>query len=276
VKLPLLKTAERVYKRRIARLFCKRTHRIQLDTPLISFSFDDFPRSALQAGGSILKTYGLSGTFYVSLGCLGQDSPSGRLCSADDVIKAVKDGHELGCHTFSHCHSWDTKSAVYEHSIIENEIALGRIVPGVRFESFSYPISRPRPSVKRAASRHFAGCREGGQQPNVGTVDLHQIGAYFLEKSGKDIQEVKKVIDLNHKRRGWLVFATHDVADAHSPYGCTPEFFREVTEYAVQCGAQVLPVGRALELLGAKTPSANGRDAECASHAALPSGLSGR
>jgi hypothetical protein len=94
----------------------------------------------------------------------------------------------------------------------------------------------------------------------VGTADLHQLAAYFLEKS--DIQTVKKLIDLNRERCGWLVFATHDVADAHGPYGCTPTFFREVTKYAVQSGAQILPVGRALEVQGI-TPIGDGRNTEC-------------
>jgi len=261
VHLPRLKTIGGVHKRNIARLVFRRPHNVRLDVPLISFTFDDFPRSALHAGGEILKTHGCAGTFYVSLGCLGQESPSGRLCSADDVIEAVEDGHELGCHTFSHCHSWNTNSAAYEQSILQNQATLSAIIPGARFLSFAYPISAPRPSVKRVASRYFECCREGGQKPNVGTVDLHQLGAYFLEKSRGDVEPVKQVIDRNSQMRGWLVLATHDVADAHGPYGCTPTFFLEVVKYAVQSGARIAPVGRALELLGVRL-HVRGRDAQ--------------
>jgi hypothetical protein len=142
-------------------------------------------------------------------------------------------------------------------------MALRAIIPGARFPSFAYPISEPRPSVKAAASRHFACCRGAGQKPNVGTVDLHQLSACFLERSRDDIRPVKELVDLNSEQRGWLIFATHDVADAHGPYGCTPTFFRNVTEYAVQSGAQILPVGRAMELMGI-TPIGAGRNPECA------------
>jgi peptidoglycan/xylan/chitin deacetylase (PgdA/CDA1 family) len=258
--MPRLEILGGVHKRNIARFLYKRLHRIEPDSPLISFTFDDFPRTALQTGGEILKTYGLKGTFYVSLGCLGQDSPSGPLSGVEDVIMAVEGGHDLGCHTFSHCHSWDTRSTVYEQSVIQNQAALDSIVPGARFWSFAYPISSPRPSVKRAVSRHFACCREGGQKPNVGTVDLNQVGAYFLEKVRDDIQPVKKVIDFNTERRGWLVFATHDVAESHGPYGCRPTFLRDVVKHALQSGARILPVNRALEVLGVP-PVANGRAA---------------
>jgi hypothetical protein len=57
------------------------------------------------------------------------------------------------------------------------------------------------------------------------------------------------MIDLNRQSRGWLIFATHDVDPRPTPYGCTPEFFSEVVEYAVRSGARVLPVIEAFEVL---------------------------
>jgi peptidoglycan/xylan/chitin deacetylase (PgdA/CDA1 family) len=237
------------YKRRAASVVFRRPLAIRSPYPLISFTFDDFPRSAFLAGGAILSRYGLSGTYYTSLGLMGKDGPSGLLYCGDDLRALIEQGHELGCHTFSHCHSWETERAVFENSIIQNRAALNKLIPGAEFKSLSYPISEPRPMTKRAMAKHFQCCRGGGQTLNVGRVDLNQLAAYFLEKSRENIQAVKNLIDLSQAARGWIIFATHDVSSTPSPYGCSPAFFEDVVRYAVDSGARVLPVARALEVI---------------------------
>jgi peptidoglycan/xylan/chitin deacetylase (PgdA/CDA1 family) len=185
----------------------------------------------------------------------------------DDVIAVLERGHELGCHTFAHCDSWKTDSGVYEQSIIQNRAALDDLIPSASFRSFAYPISEPRPAIKRNAAKHFVCCRGGGQKLNVGTADLNQLSAYFLEKSRDDIQAVKTFVDLNCKVNGWVIFATHDVSEHPSPYGCTPTFFDNVVAYAAQSGAEILPVMNAIEKLRASSvdvPSRGGlRGSQC-------------
>jgi peptidoglycan/xylan/chitin deacetylase (PgdA/CDA1 family) len=222
---------------------------VRTQVPLISFTFDDFPRTALATGGAILNRYGMSGTYYLSMGLLGQDSPSGRICVQDDLIALLEQNHELGCHTFSHCHSWDTHSAAFERSILQNREALQKAVPGAEFRSMSYPISEPRPLTKRRIARHFLCCRAGGQTLNAGIIDLNQLSAFFLEKSRDQIQLIKDLIEVNRAARGWIIFATHDVAEEPSPFGCTPRFFEDVLHYAASSGAQILPVSQALAVL---------------------------
>jgi peptidoglycan/xylan/chitin deacetylase (PgdA/CDA1 family) len=222
---------------------------VRTPVPLISFTFDDFPRSAWLAGGAILNHYGLSGTYYASLGLIGTDSPSGLIFERDDLGPLLEQGHELGCHTFSHCHSWQTETKAFEDSIRRNRSALNELVPGHRFQSFSYPISEPRPMTKRTIAKYFMSCRAGGQTLNTGTVDLNQLSAFFLEKSRDDIQVVKDLIDVNRDSPAWIIFATHDIVDRPGPYGCTPEFFEKVVQCAVASGARILPVVKALEAI---------------------------
>jgi peptidoglycan/xylan/chitin deacetylase (PgdA/CDA1 family) len=220
---------------------------IRTPTPLISFTFDDFPESAFVMGGAILNAHGAAGTYYVSLGLLGSDEPSGHIAGSTHLINLLKNGHELGCHTFSHCHSWNTDATAFERSVLDNRRVLADLIPGAEFKSFSYPISAPRPMTKRKVSKHFMSCRGGGQTPNIGSADLNQLSAYFLEKSRDRIQEVRDVINQNREARGWLIFATHDVSRNPSPFGCTPEFFEEIVQYAVCSGARILPVTNALQ-----------------------------
>jgi len=239
------------YRRRAASLLFKRPFPISLQRPLISFTFDDFPRSALLVGGTILNRFGLVGTYYAALGLLGTETPSGQIFVAGDLMTLFERGHELGCHTFSHCDSWDTGTAAFQNSVIENRVALSGLLPGAEFKSFSYPISLPRPLTKARIADYFLCCRAGGQTLNVGKADLNQLSAYFLEKSRHNIQAVKDLIDHNRQVQGWLIFATHDISDNPTPFGCTPEFFEQVVQYAVSSGASILPVVKALDVLGA-------------------------
>jgi peptidoglycan/xylan/chitin deacetylase (PgdA/CDA1 family) len=241
----------RYIQRNAASLLFQRPLEVRTDQPLISFTFDDFPRTALVAGGTILKHFGVSGTYYTSLGLAGRDSPSGPIFVPDDLGRALEQGHELGCHTFSHCHSWQTKKKVFEDSITQNGDALRHLIPGAEFKSFSYPISEPRPLTKRAIAKYFLSCRAGGQTLNAGKTDLNQLSAFFLEKTKGNLQPVKELIDQNKAARGWIIFATHDVAPDPSPFGCTPEFFEAVVQYAVESGARILPVVNALESIRA-------------------------
>jgi glycosyltransferase involved in cell wall biosynthesis/peptidoglycan/xylan/chitin deacetylase (PgdA/CDA1 family) len=241
---------QEAYRRRVARAFFRRPFTICPQQPLISFTFDDFPRSALFGGGAILTRFGLAATYYASLGLMGKEAPTGQIFVGDDLRVLYEQGHELGCHTYSHCDSWDTKTAVFESSVIENQAALEALLPGAAFNSFSYPISLPRPLTKARIARHFLSCRVGGQTLNAGNVDLNQLSAYFLEKSRDNIEAIKDLIDHNRKVHGWLIFATHDISDNPTPFGCTPKFFEQVVQYAVSSGARVLPVVGALEVLG--------------------------
>ena len=188
--------------------------------PIISFTFDDFPRSALTVGGKILVRHGATGTYYVSLGLAGKQTASGQIFFPEDLNTLVEEGHELGCHTFSHCDSWATATRTFENSIIQNHAALARLFPYAEFKTFSYPISLPRPHTKARIADYFLGCRGGGQTFNKGKIDLNQLSAYFLEKSRGNLQVVKDLIDRNREACGWLIFATHDLACAASLIVC--------------------------------------------------------
>jgi len=225
----------------------KRRYEMRNDKPYISFSFDDFPRSAVLTAGQILNRRGISGTYYASLGMMGQDSPTGRIFSQADLEQLLSEDHELGCHTFDHYHAWDTRPEEFEGSVLRNREMLEKIAPQAIFKTLSYPLSGPRPATKIVASRYFSCCRGGGQTFNEGVMDLNHLHGYFLEQNLDDPNSIKEMIDRNCLACGWLIFATHDVCEGPTRFGCPPGIFDDIVEYSVQSGATVLPVGRALE-----------------------------
>jgi peptidoglycan/xylan/chitin deacetylase (PgdA/CDA1 family) len=217
--------------------------------PYISFTFDDFPRSALYAGGEILEQRGVRATYYASLGLMGQVAPTGLIFSPEDISVLISRGHEIGCHTYYHHSSWETPRAAFMDSICKNQDALSRLMPGTAMRSFSYPINYPRPLMKRRLGFHYESCRGGGQIFQTKIADLNLLKAFFLEKTRQDPAIAKAMIDRNRKEYGWLIFATHDVGDTPSAYGCTPAFLAEIVDHAVASGAKILTVGAAVDAL---------------------------
>lgn len=237
------------YQRSAATFFSRRPFEISSTRPLISFTFDDFPRSALYTGGAILARYGLKGTYYASLGLMGKGGPTGDIFLPQDLDLLLEQEHELGCHTFSHCDSWDTSSKIFERSVVENSRMLNSLVPGASFRTFSYPISPPHPRTKRTIAHYFDCCRGGGQTFNGGVMDLNYLASFFMEQSRNTPEILKILIEKNREARGWLIFSTHDVCATPTPFGCTPEFFEDIVAYAVNSGARILPVIHAWEVL---------------------------
>jgi len=251
--IPLLDRIQGRYIRDTARFFFRRPAEFKTQIPFISFTFDDFPRSALLTGGAILKHFGLAGTYYASFGLMGKQAPAGPIFLPEDLKVLQEQGHELGCHTFDHYDSWKTDPVVYENSILKNRLSLNEFIPGGSFKTFSYPINPPRARTKRRVGRLFLCSRGGGQAFNVGTTDLNYLSAYFLEKGRDHPEAVKDLIEQNRRARGWLILATHDVCKDPSPFGCTPEFFEHIVQYAVDSGARILPVVQAWEALRASS-----------------------
>ena len=131
------------YSTSAARLFFRRPFPINSQLPFISFTFDDFPRSALLTGGTILKRFGLRATYYAAFGLMGKQAPPGPIFLPEDIKLLIDDGHELGCHTFGHMHAWKTELRVFADSILENRVALHKSFPGASFRMLSYPITAP-------------------------------------------------------------------------------------------------------------------------------------
>jgi peptidoglycan/xylan/chitin deacetylase (PgdA/CDA1 family) len=237
------------FNRTSAECLFRRPFAIESARPLISFTFDDFPRTALSMGGAILQKHGLAGTYYVSLDLAGKEDASGSMFKLEDLRTLRHQGHELGCHTFHHLDSGQTPTAEYMESVRANQRALEGLFPGEKFRAFSYPKSAPRGRTKRLTAQRFDSCRGGGQTFNSGATDLNYLRAFFIEQAHGNMQAMRDIIDANRAANGWLIFATHDVCETPSRYGCTPAVFEAVVDHAVQSGAAILPVTAALETL---------------------------
>lgn len=244
--------AGRAFARWASRRLARRRFRLRPGRPVVSFTFDDFPRSAWTEGGPILARHGVAATYYASLGLAGTEGASGRNFTPEDLREVVAAGHELGCHTHAHSPAWETEPAEFEDSVRRNAASLGACLPGVRFRTLSYPISPPRAATKRRMGRVFDCCRGGGQTHNAGVIDLNCLHAFFLEQAGGEASSLAAAIAASAAGGGWLILATHDVTDRPSRFGVTPARLDHALRLARASGAEILPVAAAWDRLSAR------------------------
>jgi peptidoglycan/xylan/chitin deacetylase (PgdA/CDA1 family) len=234
---------ENRYRETLSGLRHRRPQAMRNTKPLISFTFDDVPRSSCTRGRQILEGFGLRASYYLSMSLMDSVYSIGAAFSRTDLEQLIAGGHEIGSHTFGHLDAWNTKAAVFEASIHENQRKLDEIHPGLGFKTFSYPIRTPHPRIKKKAGKLHLCCRGGGQTYNTRTVDLNLLKSYFVDARNRDDPDViKKIIQESCERGGWLIFSTHDIDEHPSPYGCTPRALEDLVSYAHRSGSDILPV----------------------------------
>jgi peptidoglycan/xylan/chitin deacetylase (PgdA/CDA1 family) len=228
-----------------------RRARLGADDRYISFSFDDCPASALTAGRAILEEAGVRGTYYLA-GSLA-DLPGAKPVSfeARSVPALSAAGHEVGCHTYGHVRMPDLAVERIVDQLDRNAAWLEGVLPGHRFESFSYPFGATSLEAKRTVGARYAGARSTREGINAGTVDLLLLRAMRIYERLGNTGQLLQLIERVSRGGGWLIFYTHDVEENPSPYGCTPRSFRDVVQAAAASGCSVRPVGDVLRAINA-------------------------
>src|SRR5215510_1951297 len=94
--------AKRAARERLTRRWTFQSVRNGASGPLVSVSFDDFPRSAAKLGAQVLRDFGVKGTYFVSGGRAGLHVDGLDQFVEEDLIEVAANGHEIGCHTFGH------------------------------------------------------------------------------------------------------------------------------------------------------------------------------
>jgi peptidoglycan/xylan/chitin deacetylase (PgdA/CDA1 family) len=222
-------------------LFCLRNR-----TPMVSFTFDDVPKSAVTTGAEMLEAHGARGTFYVSGGLVGADAPDWVACEADDVVALHRRGHEIGCHTFSHQRACDLDRAAMMQEIVRNRAYLHALDPSLRIDSFAYPFGYGSYARKHQLRKEFQTCRGIVQGVNAGAVDLQFLRAMPLIDGEMDADGIDRAFDDAQTNNGWLIFYGHDVTEQPSAYGCSPALLNRALEEAVRRKIPALTMAEAM------------------------------
>jgi peptidoglycan/xylan/chitin deacetylase (PgdA/CDA1 family) len=218
--------------------------------PFVSFSFDDFPRTAFTVGGSILRSHGARGTYYTALRLMDAETEVGQQFCRKDLFSLVQDGHELASHTLSHISSRATSCALFQQDVERGMQALLKEA-GISAANFAYPFGHVTLRTKKALGSKTSSCRGTFAGINGPQLDLNLLRANSLYGSDEAIPAAHQLITENQNRRGWLIFYTHDVAADHSAYGCTPALLESVVSLALRSRSRVMTVNDVLTEIGA-------------------------
>lgn len=218
---------------------------------IVSFTFDDFPRSAASIGARLLEHYRGRGTFYVTgsyCGRIVEDVPQFR---AEDLVDLAGAGHELGCHTFSHPRVSTLSAAMLNREIDLNAAFLARHLPVIKFRTFAYPFGDVSFTATMRLQSRFAACRSSQPGLNVEMADLGRLQSVRLYDRLIGPEDVSDLIRQAVTRNAWLIFYTHDVSDTPSSFGCTPALFEHAVKSASSGNLEVLTVDAAIRAVAA-------------------------
>ena len=222
----------------------RRIARFNLERPIVSFTFDDCPKSAIDNGVSKLDALGWKSTIYISSGLLGTTNHHGLQMSEADVIAAHENGHEIGGHSFSHIDISEMRFEQAMNDISANREAFRKMgLP--RCRTFAYPFGQTSSDVKTRLAADYDGLRGITSGVMIDKVDLNQIRSTPLF-TGKPFSVLMRQIEGLASSNAWLTLFTHDIQDQPTEWGCTPAEMDAVIAAVKASGADVLTAADAI------------------------------
>jgi peptidoglycan/xylan/chitin deacetylase (PgdA/CDA1 family) len=218
--------------------------------PIVSFTFDDVPDTALSNGAAILERHGVRGTFYIAGGLAGTVEPGRQMITEAGTRALAKAGHEIGCHTFGHPKVSRLGRRRLAADLDRNDAYLDGIAGSAR-RNFAYPYNAASFVDRPEFRRRFRTCRGGIESINRGATDMQFLRAVEIRQPEDYALGLTHWIDAVAAEPGWLIFFVHDVTDSPTPYGCRPATLELLVKHAVSEACAVLTVEAALDRLGA-------------------------
>ncbi|WP_414475470.1 polysaccharide deacetylase family protein [Microvirga sp. M2] len=222
---------------------------ISLDQPLMSVTFDDFPRSAWLETKDLLHDCEVKATFYVSGSFVGRTIDSIDFYKEEDLAEVDENGHEIGCHTYYHescvLHSLGRLGESVEKNIEYVRDVIGRYEP----TAFAYPYGHSLLASRHMLSRRFLTCRGVSRQWDTRVYDRSLVPSIGLEKRRRHLNDWNTILESVAHHRGWLTIFTHDVSAHPSEYGCTQSELHRLIQLARSYGYGFATMTEAYRLL---------------------------
>ena len=242
-------------ERWLARRIIKKPLALTAGQGVVTFSFDDAPRTACTTGRKILEDADCLATYYIAGGLMNGEE-MGRSChTAADLQSLRAAGHHLGCHTWGHQRCDLLTRAGMQEEIRRNKAFLTDFGVSENDRHFCYPLGGYHLASKSLVSQHFLSGRLnfGGMQ--VGVADLNALRALSLYEHLWEPESLPALMAAVAANRAWLILYTHDVEETPSQYGCTPQLLRAAVQHALAAGCKVMPVNQAIQYWQGSQPN---------------------
>lgn len=224
-----------------------------VDSALITFSFDDFPKSACDTGADIMDSIGAKAIYFACTGLAGKNIHTGEQFHPDDLRRLVKAGHEIGAHTHTHLDCANAPITRIMADIDHNLSQLSAMGLDQKIAHFAYPYGETTTRLKTALKDKFQTCRGILAGQNTAGADRMQLRAMELSPDTNTIDRAINAIETALTRPVWLHIFTHDVRQKPSDFGVTPATLSRVARAARDSGIPIVtPTEAMLRLYGAR------------------------
>lgn len=235
-------------RRRLRRFQNRRMIDIKTDAPIISVTFDDFPKTAANIGAPMLEAKGWRGTYYTSAKLEGTTNHHGPQFDRRDVIALDKAGHEIAGHSHDHSDLSQMSLEAVINQVKENKAELTAYNLGQSIDNFAYPFGAASASLKALLQNEYRSMRGIRAHTHQGSADLNELSSYgyYSSTAGSIIDRIGGL----KNKPVWMTLFTHDIQDAPTPWGCTEGEFQALLDAIESSGARVMTIRQALTYFG--------------------------
>ncbi len=235
--------------RKLRRFQNVRRLNFDIETPIISITFDDFPKSAVDIGAREMNARGLRGTFYTCAGLAGQTNHHGRLFDPEDLPRLEAAGHEIAGHTFDHMDCLTLSDAALERELSKNSATLKQMGVKQSVDNFAFPFGQNSAALKARLGAEFKSLRGITDGVHAGNADLNELKScgFYSGTAGRVIKRIENL----KARPAWITIFTHDIQDSPTQWGCTEVEFISLLDAAELSGARIMTIRDALKTLEA-------------------------
>ena len=236
-------------KRRMTQWRSAAPAKVSCQRPVVTFTFDDFPKSAVR-GADIVETHGGHAGFYACTSMMGKSGPMGDMFTAEDLLELASRGHEIGAHTHSHLDCAQSDKTECEQDISENLAALKEAGFEHVVSALAYPYGETQFVLKEQLASQFLTGRGVLPGLNSGVVDRLQLRAVELDQSDISEERAFAMLEKAVETNAWLIYFSHDVSDEPTNFGASPDLIEKLCQRAVDLGAVLAAPTRAAALAG--------------------------
>lgn len=215
----------------------------------VSFTFDDFPKSAVN-GADIVEAHGGRAAFYACTKMIGTTGPYGEMFDIPTMLDLEERGHEIGAHTHSHIDCALTSRKTVLSDIQENLDQLAKSGLKNKPTSLAYPYGETLYNTKKEVVKNFQLCRGILPGINIGKVDRAQLRCFELNGNLSTTQRAQSAIEEAKNTGGWVIIFTHDVSPTPTEFGTTSAVIEDLCKRSVDAGATLSTPSQAAKTYG--------------------------
>ncbi len=216
-----------------------------LERPLVSFTFDDIWKTAVDAAAPELEQRNWKGSFYITREFTqGQDTP--EYAKPADIDRLLASGHEVGTHGDRHSPLSTLNRDALEKDLKETYEYVQDL--GATASGIAYPFGDFSAEVETEAKRYHDYARTSLTGLNDKALNPFRLKVVSVDNETKTA-ELLNWIDMAEKTRTWVIFLFHDLSDVPGSFQYTTSLsqYKTLLEYVERKNLTVLPVNEALK-----------------------------